>query len=536
MTLPASTRTLPPSCACWRALLSMRRLFPWAVGLTTACLTGLAAPADRSVGAGPLYTRHRLTLEQGAGTQILGPLWIQREVWPERQVGRLGPDEWLSPEVRRDPAVVSHIARSFTVAPLFSYYTAPDVKGSFFDVVYPLVTYDRYGSEWRFQVGQLLSFSGGAHQDRTTDRTYTLFPFFFARRAENPARNYTAVWPLYGRMANRLFRDETRFVLWPLYVQTRKRDVVTDNYLAPFVHVRHGDGLKGWQVWPFVGHERKRPTVRTNVTGGLEPVGGHNRWFVLWPFYARADAGLGTTNRMTQRLIVPFYSHQETPLKESTSYLWPLGVTLSLDREIGYRQTAILWPVFIRARGPGKHEDRFWPIYGHTRYAELTSRFFLWPLFTRRQVTRGPLQKDIQQMGLVLYNHTREQRADTGKSRQRVGLWPLFLWKSDWDGRRSFQLLAPLSALMPKNASIARTYAPFFALWRSELNPQTGAASRSFLWNLYRRETTPQTRKCSLLFGLFQYQKGPAGRRVKLFFIPFGKRAEPAAGAAANTP
>ena len=33
-------------------------------------------------------------------------------------------------------------------------------------------------------------------------------------------------------------------------------------------------------------------------------------------------------------------------------------------------------------------------------------------------------------------------------------------------------------------------------------------ASQSLLWNLYRRQTTPESKKCSLLFGLFQYQSG----------------------------
>ena len=39
-----------------------------------------------------------------------------------------------------------------------------------------------------------------------------------------------------------------RFILFPLYVQSRKRDLVTDNYLFPIFHSRHGDKLKGWQA------------------------------------------------------------------------------------------------------------------------------------------------------------------------------------------------------------------------------------------------------------------------------------------------
>jgi len=40
------------------------------------------------------------------------------------------------------------------------------------------------------------------------------------------------------------------------------------------------------------------------------------------------------------------------------------------------------------------------------------------------------------------------------------------------------------------------------------------------LWNLYRRDVTPTTKKCSLLFGLFQYQSGPEGHHVRWFYFP----------------
>jgi hypothetical protein len=489
------------------------------------------ASGEPAVSAGPAYSSYRMTLEFGRETRLLGPFGILQERWPKAYAEGLEPGEWLPwlpGDLRRDPAVVSATARTLTIAPLFSHYTEPAVQASHWDFLYPVVTYDAYGSESRLQVFQLLSLSGGQTQAKADERTYTVFPFLFARRSEDPDRNYTALWPFYGRMENRLFRDETKFAAWPLYVQTRRQDVVTRNFVAPFVHVREGNGLKGWQFWPFFGQETKSLTYRTNTVGELEPVGGHEKLFALWPFYSRGDYGIGTTNTVRQRMALPFYSLQESPARDSTTYFWPLGVTLSEDREIGYRQTAVLWPFFIRARGPGKHENRLWPFYGETRYEELTSRFYLWPLLAQRRVSRGPFERDIDQVALVLFNSTRERNTDTGKNQKRTSLWPLFLWKRDWEGLESFQCLAPLSALMPKNASIARTYAPFFALWRSEKNAGTGASSQSVLWNLYRRDITPEVKKSSLLFGLFQYESGSAGKRVKLFFIPFGKKPVPA--------
>lgn len=508
-------------------MLGMNAMAILLSGLCCCHSTFSEETADRSVSGGPLFSRYRLTLDAGEGTRFLGPFGILEEVWPDRGAGSFAAEEWPPENMRMEGASVSQTARNLTLAPVFSYYTEPPVNARHWDLLYPVVSYDRYGSESRLQVFQLLSLSGGRTQEKAHDRTCTLFPFLFARRSEDPTRDYTAIWPVYGRMENRLFRDETRFALWPLYVQTRKKDVVTDNFVAPFIHVRRGDGLKGWQFWPFFGQETKDFTYRTNNIGELEAVGGHDKTFVLWPFHSKVDSGFGTTNTIRHRALLPFYSFQRSPERDSASYLWPFGLTLSEDRGIGYRQTAFLWPVFICARGPGKHQDRFWPFYGHSRYEELTSRFYFWPLFAQRRISRGPYEKEVDQGALVVFNRTHERNADTGKTQSRIGLWPLFLWKKDWEGLESFQCLAPLSALMPKNASIARTYAPFFALWRTEKNAQTGASSQSFLWNLYRGERTPTTKKNSLLFGLFQYQSGPAGKRVKVFFIPFGNRAVP---------
>ena len=78
----------------------------------------------------------------------------------------------------------------------------------------------------------------------------------------------------------------------------------------------------------------------------------------------------------------------------------------------------------------------------------------------------------------------------------------------------------------PNNKSIERNYSPVYALWRSERNGKTGAASQSLLWNLYRRESTPQSKKFSLLFGLFQYESNTNGRHWRLFYIPMGKTEE----------
>ena len=80
-------------------------------------------------------------------------------------------------------------------------------------------------------------------------------------------------------------------------------------------------------------------------------------------------------------------------------------------------------------------------------------------------------------------------------------------------------MLALLEPVLPGNDAIERNWSPLWSLWRAENNPKTGATSQSLLWNLYRRDTTPDSKKCSLLFGLFQYQLDGESSRTQWFYF-----------------
>src|SRR6185369_15783142 len=201
---------------------------------------------------GPLYHEFGLTLASGHRTEYLGPLFYTER----KESTRL----WAAP-------------------PVMSYTLDEEVDFAEFDFFYPILTYDRFGSEYRFHIGQLFSFAGGHTQTDTNVARFTLFPFYFQQRSPIPEKNYTAVVPFYGHLKNRLFRDEVNFVMMPFYVQSKKRDVVTDNYVYPFFHLRHGTGLEGWQFWPLLGHERKIPTISTNVWHETESSAGHEKRF-----------------------------------------------------------------------------------------------------------------------------------------------------------------------------------------------------------------------------------------------------------------
>jgi hypothetical protein len=464
-----------------------------------ALLSVLTARAQwaEQLNAGPLFHHFPLTLAPGHRTEALGPLFYSQQ---------------------------SESQRIWAVPPALSYTRDPELDYAEFDFAYPVLTYDRFGREYRWQFFQLLSFAGGQDHDESIRRRFTIFPLYFQQRSDDPELNYTAFFPFYGRLKNRLLRDEIHFVMFPIYSQSRRRDVVTDNYMYPLFYQRSGHGLHGWGLWPLYERERKEVTTRTDHWGDTQLVGGHDRQVVMWPFFFNVQSGIGTENPQKQQALLPFYSYLRSPQRDSTSYLWPLGVTITDDRERKYREVGAPWPLIVFASGEGKTTRRVWPFFSRARTDVLEVNWYLWPVYRFNGAYAEPLDRRRTRILFFLYSDLVERHTETGEARERRDLWPLFTQRRELNGNTRLQVLAPLEPLLPNNKSIERNYSPVWSLWRSENNPASGASSQSLLWNLYRRDVATESKKCSLLFGLFQYQSGTAGARARVFYIPVMNR------------
>ncbi len=449
-----------------------------------------------TVDAGWLYARFPLTLTPGWRTEAFGPFWYSEQ---------------------------SEATHTWAVPPLLARTWDTDTDSEEFDFLYPFAGFDRFGQHYRWHIFQLLAAAGGLTQHEEFRDRFTVFPIYFQQRSSDTNENYTVVMPFYGRMHNRLFRDEINFVMLPFYLQTKKKDVITDNYFFPFYHQRHGDKLEGWQLWPFYGIERKGLSARPLAFGDTELIPGHYREFIMWPFYFNQYTGLGADNPMHEQALLPFYSTQRSPLRDSTSILWPFFNYID-EREKQYREWELPWPILVVARGPGKTSTRFWPIAGHAFSPILESDFFLWPLYKYNRVHTDPLDRRRTRIMYFLYSEAHEKNTATGAERVRTDCFPLFTYYRDFQGRTRLQILSLLEPFAPASKSIDRDWSHLWSIWRSEKNPRTGASSQSLLWNLYRRDVTPETRRTAFFFGLFQKTANADGTRVRIFYIPFGTK------------
>lgn len=482
------TLTKAPICMC--GLSCLRILFLFAGFLF---VLAPAASHGQDVAAGFLFDRFKLTLEEGLRTEAAGPFYYSQNA---------------------DSGSV------LAYPPFYSQAINPAADSQEDDILYPVFTRVHYGAERRWQFFELINASSGVGpDDTTTPHRFTVFPFYFQQRAVDTNLNYTAVMPFYGHLKHRLFRDEIYFVMFPAFLETRKRSLVTDNYFFPFVDVHHGDGLKGWQVWPFVGEEHKVPTTVTNGFGDVTLVPGHDQWFYLWPFYIARNSGLGTDNAGTFRAAIPFYAASRSPLYDSTSVFWPFFTSID-NRERKYHEWQGPWPFVIFARGEGKHTSRVWPFFSESHNDIKENDSYVWPFYTYSHTHSEPLDQQRTRVLFYAYSRLAVKNTETGKDRVRTDMWPFFVWHREYNGDERLQVLAPLEPAVPDNPGIERNWSPLWSLWRTEYRKSTNCRNQSLLWNFYHRQTSPNSRKVSWCFGLYQSDEESDNRSVRWFYLP----------------
>src|SRR5207302_900966 len=153
---------------------------------------------------------------------------------------------------------------------------------------------------------------------------------------------------------------------------------------------------------------------RTNGFGDSELVGGHDNRFVLWPFYLKSRQGLGTTNPVSTDALIPFYSLQRSPARDSTTYFWPLGYTYTVDREKKFVERGMPWPLVVFTHGEGKTTRRIWPFFSESKNQTLESDFYMWPLYKYNRAHSEPLDRERTRILFFLYSDLIERNTTAG--------------------------------------------------------------------------------------------------------------------------
>lgn len=398
----------------------------------------------------------------------------------------------------------------------FTTETPTDTRTEFF----ALASTESSATESETQIFHLFQ-KRSSHIGREDEKNETmLFPLYISGKSEKYGE-YTSVFPIYGNIYERFWRDEYHYTLFPIYGQTVKNGTTSTNILYPLFNFVSGEKESGFSFWPLYGQAEKE--------------GVYKKRFALWPFYVNEESGLDTNNPTKKLYLIPFYASTESPEKSSTYAPWPFfGVVRDGSGKVIERD--FFWPFWLIADGNDSSDHRYLPFYAESHKKETSSRWIMWPFYHQLGIDSAEFQQDKTTLLYFLFHYSVETWPKLGKERTESSLWPFYAWKHDEDGVRTLSMPAPVEPVI-WNDAIERIWSPFWRIFVTTWNDK-GDSAGSFLWNLFWWESRGEeqawevsplvsyrsTKKSSgfkLLKGLFGYESNNGKTSLTIFWIPF---------------
>ena len=371
------------------------------------------------------------------------------------------------------------------------------------DILYPLFFFRRYPGAYKWSILQLINGEGldnsVARAGGPTDRHFDIWPFYFSHYTQDPIDTYHALLPIYGRVKYRLGYSKLQWVLFPLYVETRKRHTTTNYYPYPIIRNIHGDE-NGFAVWPLF-----------NVSTGPEHT---HRYSFLWPLIWNNELLPDTDEPETaehhhEEGFLPFYTKTTKQGSVDENFAWPFVGFTDRVTPTRYSETRYFWPFFVQGRGDRHDVNRWGPFYTHSNIKGTDNRWVGWPLWHVLKFTDEDTAQRKTQLLYFFYwelDESSVSRPELPHAYKRH-LWPLF---SDWSngaGSRQFQFPSVLEVFFPANPDIREVWGPLLTLYRYDHRP-TGETRGELLWNAITWRRTPTA-------GLVEFHVGPLLGRVR---------------------
>ena len=410
--------------------------------------------------------------------------------------------------------------KDLAVRPLY-YNTSNSSEGtSSTSYFYPIASSEKSPEAETTQILKLYQNNVFRKGEENEQKDKMLFPFYIRGTSEKYGP-YLSVFPFYGDLYERFWKDEYHYVMFPIYSRTVKKGTTTRNYIYPLISTIEGEQESGFQVWPIYGQSAKE--------------GVYRKRFFLWPIFFDENLNLDTDNPTKKLLVWPFYSSMESPDRTSHHYLWPF-FGHSVDRSKKTEEWDYFWPFFVTVKGEARTLNRFIPFYSEDKRKESLKNWYMWPLYSHEKLESESFSQERDRIMYFLYSDNRETWNADAKERRKVAFWPLFIYKKDHTGIKSFSFPAPLEPIVDREG-IDKCWAPLWRVYVQKWTDDESAAS--FLWNLYWHEyrrgdlafelfpvvlyrSEKHVRDFRLLKGLISYKRSDAQKRLSFFWLPFG--------------
>jgi hypothetical protein len=358
-------------------------------------------------------------------------------------------------------------------------------------------------------------------EDERKEEGTMLFPFYI--EGSSPKYGpYTSVFPFYGDLYERFWRDEYHYVMFPLYGRTIKNGTTTRNFLYPFFSLIRGEKESGFQLWPLYGESEKE--------------GVYSKRFVLWPFFLQETSGLNTDNPTRRFYLLPLYAAIDSPKSKARYYMWPFFGQKS-DAQGKQEERDYFWPFWRTIRGEKRTLDSYLPFYSLDVRAETRKRWIMWPLYRHEEMTSEIFCREKNSFLFFLYTDDRQSWPKAEGEKKRTALWPLFVYNKNPKGIKSVGVPALLEPIMDKEG-IERNWAPLWRIYQQKWNDR-GDSAVSFLWNLYWHErrgpdlafelfpfiayrSEKNSIDLRIIKGLVRFRDEVGTKALSFFWMPFG--------------
>ncbi len=349
-----------------------------------------------------------------------------------------------------------HGRLSLGLRPLFFYRGVAEPKSWELDYLYPLglCRFNEAGdrSTRLIPIFRWDDYKG-VKEERGEQRLEFLTLFWGRTRQ---GKDYGGLFPLGGRMSQRLNQDRIRFFLWPIYWDTLKDEATTHHILWPLFSFTHGGGQKGSKFLPLYSYNEKLKDHALDLA-------------LLWPLFT-----MHKDDQNYKWMLFPLVARSESPRTRTTWVLWPF-FSHSVY-EFG-EQWNFPWPFLNINRGSDRQRIKLFPFFKTEQAAGERSSFFLWPLYQFNEFQYPDGWERHHR--ILLFNGLHIDQRKQGL-RKEINFWPFFRYVQERDGshRLSIPVLFPL-----EDEGLERNYAPLITLFHRRQQAD-GTGGWDFLWGL----------------------------------------------------
>jgi hypothetical protein len=394
----------------------------------------------------------------------------------------------------------------FIVHPFYGRYSNEEKAYDYQNVLYPI--WFSHGTNYWNKWTLLYFFTGDEfyHEDSEEDSDLFLTPLFSLGGGTADKERYVSVFPIYGRLKNKLGYSDIQFFLFPIYANWSHRDYKAHGILWPLIMWGGSRTRDDLRILPFYSHKIHK--------------GKYDRRSALWPFVQWGSEGLDKKEPRHFFFAFPFYGRKwsDQGRLSAHTFLWlPLlgglfayGEDTATDA-LSYNAFFFLYQ-YARNTDPVNYKHIIFPFWGKYRfgtsdkddepyYKELE---FISPFYVNLTTRSATLDSDYH-MVVPFYWNDRRYFHKSRESEGYLKFWPLFRYISDSAGRREFRSL---------------TLWPFRS---DQFDRNWGTLWSLFEWNTYRNGD----KYFATLFRLYSRYWNPESRHSRHFLLGFETHSTP---------